>query len=328
MNKRLFMPQYKFALVLGVCLCSFLSCKKNVASNPSQTRPPDKISEQKTVNLTIDGIDRNFIVYLPIGYNNAGKMPMVYVIHGGSGTPEGMINIANFKPISDRDKVILVYPAGVQRNWNDGRPTTPNQLGINDVSFFNQVSDYMVKNFGVDGTRIYATGISNGGFMSSRLGCELSNRIAAIAVVAATIEANTITPSCNPSNPVPAIYIHGTLDPLVPFTGGNMTAGGTAGGTILSHFQAVAKWVGINKCNANAVESDLPDIANDGTTIKKRLYASGTGGSEVISYVVQNGGHTWPQGFQYLNESIIGKTSQDLNACEEIWSFFKRFKRG
>lgn len=322
------MPKYKFVLILGVFLCLFLSCKKNGASIPSATRPPDKISEQKTVNLTINGIDRSFIVYLPIGYNNAGKMPMVYVIHGGSGTPEGMINIANFKPIADRDKVVLVYPSGVQKNWNDGRPTTPNQLGINDVSYFNQVSDHMISNYAVDGTRIYATGISNGGFMSSRLGCELSNRIAAIAVVAATIEANTIAVSCNPSNPVPSIYIHGTLDPLVPFTGGNMTAGGTAGGTILSHFQAVAKWVSINKCNANAVETDLPDIANDGTTIKKRSFVSGAGGSEVISYVIQNGGHTWPQGFQYLNESIIGKTSQDLNACEEIWSFFKRFKRG
>jgi polyhydroxybutyrate depolymerase len=84
-----------------------------------------------------------------------------------------------------------------------------------------------------DGTKIYATGISNGGFMSSRLCCELSNRIAAIAVYAATIEATTIASSCNPGRPVPAIYIHGTFDPLVPFTGGQMTAGGTAGGTVL-----------------------------------------------------------------------------------------------
>ena len=67
-------------------------------------------------------------------------MPLIFAIHGGSGPPEGMINIANFKPISDREKVVLIYPAGIQNNWNDGRPTTPNQLGINDVSFFNQMS--------------------------------------------------------------------------------------------------------------------------------------------------------------------------------------------
>jgi polyhydroxybutyrate depolymerase len=163
--------------------------------------------------------------------------------------------------------------------------------------------------------------------MSSRLGCELSNRIAAIAVDAATIEATTIAPNCNPGRPVPAIYIHGTTDPLVPFTGGQMTAGGTAGGTVLSHFQAIDKWVTINACNSTPTITDLPDIANDGTTIKQRVYSGGTNGSEVVSYVVLNGGHTWPQGYQYLNEAIIGKTSQDMNACEVIWTFFKRFSR-
>ncbi|MFN4891000.1 MAG: phospholipase, partial [Bacteroidota bacterium] len=61
--------------------------------------------------------------------------------------------------------------------------------------------------------------------------------------------------------------------------------------------------------------------------IKQRVYSGGTNGSEVVSYVVLNGGHTWPQGYQYLSESIIGKTSQDMNGCEVIWTFFKRFKR-
>ena len=300
-----------------------ISCKKD--NNPSTSA--DKPSDQKTVNLTIDGNARSFIVYLPTGYNNAGEMPLIFAIHGGSGTPEGMINIANFKTIADRDKVVLVYPAGIQNNWNDGRPTTPNQLGINDVSFFNQLCDYMINNYSVDETKIYATGISNGGFMSSRLGCELSNRIAAIAVDAATIEATTIAPNCNPGRPVPAIYIHGTTDPLVPFTGGQMTAGGTAGGTVLSHFQAIDKWVAINGCYTTPTITDLPDIANDGTTIKQRVYSGGTNGSEVVSYVVLNGGHTWPQGYQYLNAVIIGKTSQDMNACEVIWTFFKRFSR-
>ena len=308
-------------VLLMTILITLISCNKD--DNPTTTA--DKPSEQKTINLTVDGNARSFIVYLPTGYNNAGKMPLIFAIHGGSGTPEGMINIANFKPISDREKVVLIYPAGIQNNWNDGRPTTPNQLGINDVSFFNQMCDYAIANLSVDGTKIYATGISNGGFMSSRLGCELSNRIAAIAVDAATIEATTIASSCNPGRPVPAIYIHGTLDPLVPFTGGTVSPG--AGGTAISHFQAIDKWITINGCNTTPTITDLPDIANDGTTIKQRVYSNTTNGSEVVSYVILNGGHTWPQGYQYLNELIIGKTSQDMNACEVIWSFFKRFRR-
>ncbi len=307
-------------LVLATWL-AFAACKKNNTSTPLADQP----SEQKTVNLTVDGNARSFVVYLPTGYNNAGKMPMIFAVHGGGGTPEGMLNIANFKPMAERDKVVLVYPAGVQNNWNDGRPTTPNQLGINDVRFFSELCDYMINNYAVDGAKIYATGISNGGFMSARLGCELSNKIAAIAVVAGTMEATTIAANCNPGRSVPAIFVHGTIDPIVPFLGGAMTSG--AGGTILSHFQAIEKFVSINGCSVTPAVTDLPDIANDGTTIKQRVYGGGANGSEVVSYVVLNGGHTWPQGTQYLGEAIIGKTSLDMNTCEVIWTFFKRFKR-
>ena len=96
-------------LLINIFTISILlfSCKKE----DTKILSVDKPSEQKTINLTIDGTDRSFIIYLPTGYNNAGKMPLIFAIHGGSGTPEGMINIANYKPIADRDKVILVYPA-------------------------------------------------------------------------------------------------------------------------------------------------------------------------------------------------------------------------
>lgn len=302
-----------------------MGCGKSGTATADE-KPGDRLPEQKTINISFDGYDRSFIIYLPLGYNNAGKMPLLFVIHGGSGTPEGMIRLADFRPIANKEKVVLVYPAGHQKNWNDGRPTTPNQMGINDVGFFNRMCDYMIANHSVDANSIYATGISNGGFMASRLGCELSNRIAAIAVVAATMEANSVSPNCNPNRPVPAIYIHGTADPLVPFAGGVMTAGGTAGGTILSHFQAIDRWAALNRCNNSPAVYDLPDIAVDGTTVKQRVYSGGTNASEVVSYVVMNGGHTWPQGFQYLSESIIGLTTQDMNANDVIWAFFKRFR--
>ena len=310
-------------ILLIITFFALLSCSKTEETTLSPA--PDAASEQKTINLTVDGIPRNFIMFLPTGYNNVSKMPMIFVIHGGSGTADGMVQLADFRTIANRDKVILVYPTGIQTSWNDGRPTDANIAGINDVNFFSAMCDYMVTNNKVDATRVYATGISNGGFMSSRLACELSSKIAAIAVDAATIEQNTIAANCNPGRAVPAIYIHGTLDGFGPILGGTLTVG--AGGTVLSHSQAVAKWITINNCSTTAVTTDLPDIANDGTTIKERKYTGGTNGSEVVSYIIANGGHTWPQGYQYLPESIIGITSQDMNANEVIWAFFKRFKR-
>lgn len=302
--------------------CFFVACKKESTINTPQ---PDKASEQKTLQLTVNNRVRSYILYLPTGYNNAGKMPLIFVLHGGSGTATGMLSLADFRPIAERDKVILVYPDGIQNNWNDGRPTTPNTLGVDDVHFFSELSAYLMTNYPVDATKMYATGISNGGFMSSRLGCELSNKIAAIAVDAATMEQNTIYANCNPGKPVPAIYIHGTGDPLVSINGGQMNAG--AGGIIISHSNAIAKWVSINGCNTTPTISNLPDISADGTTIQKTTYAGGTNGCEVVSYIITNGGHTWPKGAQYLSELIIGKTSQDMDACEVIWQFFKRFNR-
>jgi polyhydroxybutyrate depolymerase len=315
-------------ILLLMTALSVISCSKNDDVTPLVPTPtPDSPSEQKTINITVDGTARSFVVFLPTGYNNvASKMPMIFAIHGGGGTGDGMIQLADFRTIANKDKVVLVYPTGIQTSWNDGRPTDANIAGINDVNFFSTMCDYMVTNNKVDPTRIYATGISNGGFMSSRLGCELSSKIAAIAVDAATIESTTIASSCNPGRPVPALYIHGTLDTFVPILGGAVTVG--AGGTILSHAQAITKWITINNCATTAVVTDLPDLdPNDGTTIKKREYLNGTNGAEVVSYVVTGGGHTWPQGYQYLAESIIGKTSQDMNANEVIWAFFKRFKR-
>jgi polyhydroxybutyrate depolymerase len=280
---------------------------------------------QKTVNITVLNVTRSFIVFVPENTIMTDKLPLMFVLHGGSGSAEGMLKLANFRALATKEKFILVYPDGIEKSWNDGRPTAANVKGIDDVAFFSKMCDYMTENYPVSKSKIYVTGISNGGFMASRLGCELSNKIAAIAVVAGSIEANTIALNCKPSVPVAAMYIHGTLDPLVSFNGGEMMVG--AGGKILSHTQVIEKWVKLNKCDSNPILTDMPDISVDGTNIKKRVYPNGTNGSEVVSYVIQNGGHTWPQGSQYLGESIIGKTSQDMNANEVIWEFFKRFSR-
>jgi polyhydroxybutyrate depolymerase len=297
----------------------FFSCTKEESQTPIDTN----LSEQKTISLTVDGTARSFIVYNPIGNKTAGKMPLIFVNHGGQGDPAGMIQLADFRAIADRDKVVLVYPAGYEKSWNDGRPTAANVAGINDVNFFRKMCDYMVANYEVNSSKIYATGISNGGFMASRLGLELSDRMAAIAVDAASIEEGISNNT--PTNQVPVMYIQGTLDTFVPFNGGLVSPG--VGGTAISHAQAITKWITVNNCNATPVVVDLPDIANDGTTIKKRVYTNPTTGVEVVSYVVLNGGHTWPQGQLYLSEAIIGKTSQDMNACEVMWQFFKRFHR-
>lgn len=291
----------------------------------AQTIQPGETTRQ----ITVDNIARTFIVYVPKSYSSAKKSPVIFLLHGGGGTAKSMLNISNggdFKSISERENVLLVAPNGIDKSWNDGRQTKSNKQGINDVKFIKQLVDFMEANYSVDASRLYATGISNGGFMTSRLGCEIGNKFAAIAAVAATMGTDTPYSVCHPGFVLPVMYIHGTADPIVLFNGGQKTMG--AASAFVSYQQVIDKWVAINKCNPHPVITQLPNIAiMDGTTITKEEYSADKNDAEVISYVVNNGGHTWPGGKQYLPKMMVGRVSRDMNACEVIWEFFKKHTR-
>jgi polyhydroxybutyrate depolymerase len=291
---------------------TIISCNKTDDTIEGSVQPNETIS--------VDGRQREYIQFLPEGYEDENNMPIVFVLHGGTGSPEGMLDYVDYRALANTNKFILIYPKGIQKNWNDGRPTDANQLGVDDVNFIRKLIDKLVSNYSINEAAVFVAGISNGGFMASRLGCQLSDKIKAFAAVAATIEANTIAPNCNPNTTVSALYIHGTDDDIVPFNGGEMTEGD--GGFITSHWEAIAKWNDNNNSSSNPIITNLPDIANDDTTIIETKY-QGANNSEVISYVVDNGGHTWPGaagGFDFF----LGNTSEDMDAKLVIWEFFER----
>ena len=274
-------------------------------------------AQQKDESIIVDGLKRDFITYIPAGANKADKLPVIISLHGRLGTAAGQMKFADFKPIADRDNVIIVCPQGVDRSWNDGRETPAQKKGINDVKFIDQLITYIINNYNGDAKRIYVTGMSNGGFMTSRLACEMPDRIAAIAVVGASMDEGM---NYRPTKPVPAMYIQGTKDPLVPFAGGEMKKG--AGGSIYSHEEMLKQWAVIDGCDNKQVVTNLPALINDGTTVVKEEYTNGKG-PKVIGFTIVGGGHTWPGGSQYLPKFMIGPVTKNLNACNEIWEFFK-----
>lgn len=274
-------------------------------------------AQQRTESISIDGLKREFITYIPSGIINGRKLPVIISLHGRLGTAERQMKFADFIPIAEREKVIIVCPQGIERSWNDGRETPANSKGINDVKFIDQLITYIINTDNADAGRIYVTGMSNGGFMASRLACELSNRIAAIAVVAASMDEGM---SYQPRKIIPVMDIQGTKDPLVPFGGGMMKKG--AGGSIYGHKEVLAKWATTDGCNNKPVVTNLPVKISDGTSVIKEEY-SNTNGVKVIGFTIVEGGHTWPGGSQYLPKFVIGTVTKNLNACEEIWKFFK-----
>ena len=284
--------------------------------------PPVVRAQQKNESIIVDHMRREFITYLPDGISKADKPPVIISLHGRLGTAIGQIKFADFRPIADRDKVIIVCPQGIERSWNDGRGTPANSRGINDVKFIDELITYIINTYHADPARIYVTGMSNGGFMSSRLACELNSRIAAIAVVAASMDQDM---GYQPDQPMAVMYIQGTKDPLVPFIGGTMKKG--AGGSIYGHEDMLKKWAAIDHCDNKPVIANLPVIVNDGTSVVKEEYTNNYG-LKVIGYTVVDGGHVWPGCSQYLPRFIIGSTTKNLNACDVIWKFFKENKLG
>jgi len=272
------------------------------------------------------GIRRTYIVHVGSTCDARVPAPLVIVLHGGGGTGEGMVRLTRFNAVADGGGFIVVYPDGVERHWNDGRGVEwyrAHAADIDDVGFISALIDHLSGKLNIDASRVYATGISNGGMMSYRLACELSRKVAAIAAVTASIAVDK-APMWSPSRPVPVLIIAGTADPLVPWDGGEIRLGGRTFGTVLSVPDTVRFWVEKNGCVTRPVVTQLPDAdPTDGTTVRKEVYGSCRGGAEVVLYAVEGAGHTWPGGLQYLPERVIGKTSREFNASEVIWQFFK-----
>ena len=238
------------------------------------------------------------------------------------------LTMEGFNTLSERSGFIVVYPEGIDNHWNDGRNSEEpgaKKGNIDDVGFISALIDFLVIKLNADQNRVFVTGMSNGAIMSYRLACELSEKIAAIAPVAGNIPQNILL-KCSPSHPVSVLAINGTKDPLVPFNGGDVTGpfGQKKLGKVLPVRESVRFWVNFNNCSATPVVTYEPNSdIEDETLVRKEVYTNGRKSSEVVLYIIENGGHTWPGGNQYLGKGIVGKTCYDINADEIIWKFFE-----
>jgi polyhydroxybutyrate depolymerase len=172
----------------------------------------------------------------------------------------------------------------------------------------------------VNPRRVYATGLSNGGYMSNRLACLLPDKIAAIAPVAGTTTQGLI--ETRPPRPIPVLYIHGTRDRIVGFDGTDQFTRQKAS---LSAEELVTWWAQQNGCGPVEAET-VADAADDGCTVVRHLHpATGDHGAPVIFYEIKGGGHTWPDG-KFQPVLVMGTVCRDFNASEVMWEFFSQFE--
>jgi polyhydroxybutyrate depolymerase len=322
-------------------------------------------AQETKEKVTVDDVDRTFLVRLPKGYNAQQHYPVVILLHGTNQEPDDIERLTGFDQTADKDGIIAVYPFALHGRWNVGvrpkereeqpmyprrrryggggypgggypgggggypggggggypgqqQPQTRHQEAqpeADDIGFFNQMIDQLTSKFSADPSRVYVAGLSEGGFMAMHVGCAVSDKVAAIVTVGATMPKTMV---CLPTRTVSLMMITGTSDPVVPHGGGTEKNLNLA---TLSADDSAKAWAKIDHCSEKPEHSKLPSKGKGGMETKIDTYGGCGQGSQVVLYNVKGAGNTWPGGEQYEPENTIGKTSNDFSADEVIWNF-------
>ena len=177
----------------------------------------DSAAGDEKHSINVDGLTRNYLLHVPDDLPQGKPAPLVLVFHGGGGHDWNMPGFTHFDDLADQENFVVAYPDASIGHWNDSRDLST----ADDVGFTRALIADVSRSHSINAHRIYATGISNGGFFSNRLACDLSDKIAAIASVAATMP-KPLVAECKPSRPISVLYIQGTEDPLVAINGGKV----------------------------------------------------------------------------------------------------------
>ena len=270
--------------------------------------------DDQSATFDFGGVSRTYTVHTPPGRPSG----LVLNLHGGGSTGPEQERLTNFDAVADAHGFVVAYPDGIDQNWADGRGASePDRRGTDDVGFLAALAGKLQNQYGIDPGHIFTMGMSNGGFMSNRLGCDRADVFAAIAPVSGTLGANV---TCSPSRPVAVLEVHGTADPLVPFDGGMMHGRGGAS-DIVSAAAMVDRWRAADGCQGAPSAEILPGTG-DGTVVHRFTSAPCAADTAVVFYQVDNGGHTWPNGPQYLPKALIGPTTHAFDGSEAIGEFF------
>jgi polyhydroxybutyrate depolymerase len=281
---------------------------------------------QTNQQITIHGITRTYHLYNP---SQTVNKPIVFLFHGNGGSADGIAGLTKVKApylpwfdIAKNEELILVIPDGMigpknTQGWNDCRNDAPRIPATDDVGFINVLLDTLQQSLRYDIRKVYMVGTSNGGHFVMRLAQEIPHRMTAFASIISTYAASS---KCISSSvPVSALFMNGTADPLIPYTGGK-----TENGSIISTDSIISYWIYRNGTNKKPIITEFPFKGN--TKVVSFHYQHGMDDTELMLYKVENGGHIEPsrrERYSFLWTSFVGTQNEDIESAEEIWSFFK-----
>jgi polyhydroxybutyrate depolymerase len=288
--------------------------------------------------LILDGGGRTYNLHIPPGLDLSRPAPLVFAFHGGGQSAASFEGFAHVQPKADSSGFILVEPEGTIAIpglspgtldvWNAGNCcelAAQINTNVDDVGFVRAMIDTISQQVCIDPKRIFATGFSNGGMLSHRLACQLSDKIAAIVAVSGgigNVDLDMTPPEtlfqCNPGRKVPVLHIHGTQDACYPYDGG---WGPLSVVTFESVSVTIQNWLGLNGCSQSPPSTVL---AKGATTCQ--LYPCPQTG-EVELCTIDGGGHYWPGGGDWAGSEVFcgsnqGALTSDISANDVFWSWF------
>ncbi|GAB4504230.1 MAG: PHB depolymerase family esterase [Anaerolineales bacterium] len=266
--------------------------------------------------LSVGGLERSYRLHVPSSFSLERPSALVLAFHGGGGNADNMVRLTGFDALAEQEGFLVVYPNGTGRldekllTWNGGECCGyAQEQNVDDVAFVRAIVDDLRAFATLDESRIYATGISNGGILSYRLACDAADLFAAIAPVAGTLN----YPSCSPTEPVSVLHIHGSADEHLPYDGG-VGKESLTGVTFASVADSLRFWTQFNHC-------DPAPLSSQQGNLRHATYANCAPGGQVELYAILGGLHAWP-GAEVPAWPGGDEPSQDLEASQVIWEFF------
>ena len=271
-----------------------------------------KHSDRSNGRLVSSGEQREYLLYVPEAYDpaSANGVPLVINIHGFAQWPANQAEVSQWNQVADEEGFIVVYPSGLgfPKRWRVTR-TAEDPTGVEiELQYFKDLINKLSEDYAIDPERIFVSGLSNGGGMSLRLACSLSERVAAIGGVAGAYMVDL----SEYVGGVSAIFFHGQADKIVPFEGGPSNRFPLPFPNIPTFVEDYAQ---LNGCDSDET------LFLEKEHVRGVRYEGCEPGAEVVFYTITDGGHTWPGG-KDLPEGITGKTTQEINATRLMWEFF------
>ncbi len=307
-------PLLRVARVGVWAACASFACGGGDAILPPENTGLEYGGGSFAQQINVNGIARSYVVVVPESASPGVPAPLLFVYHGNGQPPENIRAQSGLDGVAGARGYLVVYPLGFDLRWKVLDQLEPRDLS--DIDFTLEMIDRIDRDIDIDRSRIYATGFSNGGQFTHRLGCELPSTLAAIAPVASTFTI-AVVERCDQSDPIPVTVFLGDRDLQFPWEGEIVGGDGT-----LSAEANLQYWVEANGCAAARDTTALADLdPADGTTVS--LYAHGgcSEGADVRLFRIHEGGHTWP-GSSFGGGAVPGLQTNDISASEEMVDFF------